>query len=78
MSVLELTEKDLKSRLMNELDRLNREQLLLIHQFVSRIIAENLINAVTGDWEAGTINRATIQKAIHEHRAKHPYGESES
>jgi hypothetical protein len=76
MSVLELTEKDLKSQLANEMDKLNREQLLLIHQFVSRIIAENLIAAVTDDWETGTINRAAIQKAIREHRSKHPYGES--
>lgn len=76
MSVLELTEKDLKSQLVSELDRLNKEQLLLIHQFVSRIIAENLIDAVTNDWDAGTVNRVAIQKALHEHRLKHPYGES--
>lgn len=78
MSVLELTETDLKSKLAKELDKLNREQLLLTHQFVSRIIAESLISAVTNDWEAGRVNRAAIQKVIDAHRAKHPYGESSS
>ncbi len=78
MSVLELTETDLKSQLVKELDKLNREQLMLTHQFVSRIIAESLINAVTNDWEAGRVNRAAIQKVIDDHRAKHPYGESSS
>lgn len=76
MSVLELTETDLKSQLVKELDKLNREQLLLTHQFVSRIIAENLIDAVTNDWETGRISRSAIQKAIDAHRAKHPYRES--
>ena len=78
MSVLELTETDLKSQLVKELDKLNKEQLMLTHQFVSRIIAESLISAVTNDWEAGKINRAAIEKAIDEHRAKHPYGELQS
>jgi len=78
MSVLELTATDLKSQLVHELDKLNREQLLLTHQFVSRIIAESLFNAVTSDWEAGQVNRAAIQQAINTHRAKHPYGESAS
>jgi hypothetical protein len=78
MSVFELTETDLKSQLVKELDKLNREQLLLTHQFVSRIIAESLVDAVTDDWEAGKINRAAIQKAIDEHRATHPYGELQS
>jgi hypothetical protein len=76
MSVLELTEKDLKSQLVNKLDKLNREQLLLIHQLLSRIIAENLVDSVTNDWETGAINRAAIQKAVREHRSKRPYGES--
>jgi len=78
MSVLELMETDLKSQLVKELDKLSREQLLLTHQFVSRIIAESLINAVTHDWETGRVNRAAIQKVIDGHRAKHPYGESSS
>ena len=78
MSVLELTETDLKSQLVNKLGKLNREQLLLTHQFVSRMIAESLINSVTNDWEVGSVNRAAIQEAIAAHRAKHPYGESSS
>lgn len=78
MSVLELTATDLKSRLIQELDKLDREQLLLTHQFVSRIIAESLMNAVTDDWETGQVNRVQIQQAINVHRAKHPYGESAS
>ncbi|MGH7456972.1 MAG: hypothetical protein ACRENG_36815 [bacterium] len=78
MSVLELTEQDLKTQLVQELDKFDREQLLMIHQFVSRLIAESLIKDVTKDWETGTIGRAAIQKAIRDHRAKQPYGESES
>lgn len=78
MSVLELTETDLKSQLVNKLGKLNREQLLHTHQFVFRIIAESLISAVTNDWETGRVNRAAIQKVIDDHRAKNPYGESSS
>ena len=78
MSVLELTEQDLKSQLVQELDKFDREQLLMIHQFVSRLIAESLISDLTSAWEVGTVNRTAIQKAIRDHRAKHPYGESES
>ncbi|MDZ7292843.1 MAG: hypothetical protein ONB44_07235 [candidate division KSB1 bacterium] len=78
MSVMEMTEKDLRLRLAKELDKLDREQLLITHQFVSRIIAEALINAVTQDWEIGKVNRAAIQKAIDEYRARNPYGATES
>jgi len=69
----ELTEKDLKSQLVKELDRLNREQLLIAHQFVSRLFAEELINNVTQDWETGKVNRAAIQKALDQYRARHSY-----
>ncbi|MGH7494196.1 MAG: hypothetical protein ACREOO_17620 [bacterium] len=78
MSVLELTEKELKSQLFLKLDQLNREQLLLIHHYASRLIGENLTDAVTRDWEMGVGSRASLQKAIEEHRLKNPYGESAS
>lgn len=74
MLMSELTEKELKSQLIRELDKLNREQLLVAHQYISRIIAEELIGAVTHDWETGKVDRTAIQKAIEEHRAKNPYG----
>lgn len=74
MSILDLTEPELKSHLQQKLDALNREQLLLTHQFVARIIAEDLIESVTQDWESGKVNRAAIQKAIEAHRVSKPYG----
>ncbi len=78
MSILELTETELKSQLAQNLDKLNREQLLVTHQFISRIIAEELVNAVTQDWEEGKVNRAAIQRAIEAHRAAKPYGNAHS
>lgn len=77
MLTTELTEKELKSQLIQELDKLNKEQLLLTHQFLSRIIAEELIDAVTQHWESGKINRLAIQKAIDEYRARNPYKTAE-
>lgn len=74
MSLIELTETELKSQLAQKLDKLTREQLLVTHQFISRIIAEELIEAVTQDWEQGKVSRAAIQKAIEAHRASKPYG----
>lgn len=74
MLIAELTEIELKSQLAKELDKLNKAQLLAAHQFIARIIAEELSDAVTQDWERGIVNRAAIQKAIDEYRAKHPYG----
>lgn len=64
MSILNLTETELKSNLQQKLNSLNREQLLLAHQFVARIIAEDLIESVTQDWESGKVNGAAIQRAI--------------
>lgn len=69
MSLFDLTETELKSNLQQKLNSLNREQLLLTHQFVARTIAEDLIEAVTQDWESGKVNRAAIQKAIEAYRA---------
>lgn len=74
MLTSELTEKELKSQLIKELDKLDRERLLIVLQFTSRLIAEELVNAVTHDWELGKVNRAAIKKALDEHRTKNPYG----
>jgi hypothetical protein len=73
MLTAELTEKELKSQLIKELDKLDRERLLIVLQFTSRLIAEELIDSVTHDWEMGKINRAAIKKAVDEHRARNPY-----
>ena len=73
MLTSELTEKELRSQLFKELDKLSKEQLLIAHQFLSRLIAEELIDAVTQDWDHGKINRLAIQQAIAEHRARSPY-----
>lgn len=74
MLTAELTEKELKSQLIKELDKLDRKKLLTAHQFISRLIAEELIDAVTHDWETGKVNQAAINKAIDEHRANNAYG----
>lgn len=63
MLTAELTEKELKSQLIKELDKLDRERLLILLQFTSRLMAEELIDAVTHDWESGKVNRAAIKKS---------------
>lgn len=68
MLIAEWSETELKSQLVKELDKLNREQLLFAHQVISSIIAEDLIDAVTRDWENGKTNRASIQQAVSEYR----------
>ena len=68
MLIAEWSETELKSQLVKELDKLNREQLLLAHQVISSIIAEDLVDAVTRDWENGKTSRAAIQKAVSEYR----------
>jgi cell division FtsZ-interacting protein ZapD len=70
MLISEWSETELKSQLIKELDKMNREQLLLAHQVISGLIAEELIDAVTHDWENGKTNRAAIQKAVSEYRNK--------
>jgi len=72
-----LSEEDLKSQLIEEINKLGRDQLVVLHQFISRLVAEDLINSVSKDWENGQVNRESIQKAIEEHRKLHPYQERE-
>jgi len=72
-----LTEEDLKSQLIEEINKLGRNQLVMLHQFIARLVAEDLIDAVSKDWESGQVNRESIQKAIEEHRKLHPYQERE-
>ena len=72
-----LSEQDLKSQLIEEINKLGRDQLVILHQFISRLAAEDLIDSISKDWESGRINRESIQKAIEEHRKLHPYQERE-
>jgi len=72
-----LSEEDLKSQLIEEINKLGRDQLVMLHQFIAHLVAEDLIDAVSKDWESGQVNRESIQKAIEEHRKLHPYKERE-
>jgi len=73
-----ITKQELKTQLVKNLDKFDEEKLLLIHQFVSTLIAEELIDSVTEDWESAKVNREAVQKAIQEHRKTYPYGEKYS
>ncbi len=73
MLTSELTETKLKSQLVGELDKLNKEQLLAIHQMISRMIAEDLVDAVTEDWKSEKVDRSAVQKAIDAYRLLKPY-----
>ncbi len=65
-----LTEEELRTQLTQGLDKLNREQLLMTYQFISCLIAEELVNNVTQNWASGKVNRETIQRAVASYHSK--------
>ena len=75
MLATKITKQELKTQLVERLDKFDEEKLLLIHQFISTLIAGELIDSVTQDWDSKKVNRSAVQKAITEHRKNHPYRE---
>ncbi len=71
-----LSDKELKSHLVKEIHKLDREKLLILYQTISRLVAEELIDAVSKDWETGKVNRQRIQEAIDEFRSDQPFGKT--
>ncbi len=69
----EYSEQEIRTQLVQELNKLNEEKLIILRQFISRLIADDLIESVTTDWETGRVNHEAIQRSIEEHRAQHPY-----
>ncbi len=73
MMIAELTEQELKSNLIKQLDSLTKKQLVVAHQLISQLLLDEVIADVTHDWETGKVNHEMIQQAIKQHRARHPY-----
>ena len=78
MLAAKLNKKELKSQLVEKLEKFDKEKLLLIHQYVSSLIGDELINSVSNDWKSNEVNSESIKKAILEHRRTHPYGDNQS
>lgn len=75
MLATKITKQELKTQLVEKLDKFDEEKLLLIHQFISTLIADELTDSVTQDWDSEKVNRNAVQKSINEHRKNHPYRE---
>jgi hypothetical protein len=73
-----LNKKELKTQLVEKIEKFDYEKLLLIHQFISTLIGNELINSVSNDWQSEHVNKESIKKAIQEHRRIHPYGDRQS
>ncbi len=72
-----ISEKTLRKNLIEEINKLDQEKLVMLHQFLAQLVGEELISEVTKDWEIGNVTQESIQAAIEEHRKLHPYSQSE-
>jgi len=73
MLEVEMTEEALKSNLMKQLDEMNKEQLVAMHQAAAKLLANELMQSFSKEWAEGRISREKIQAAIEEHRKQYPY-----
>ncbi len=73
MEVADLTEQELKSNLIKQLDNMNKGQLVAMHQAAAKLLADELMESFSKEWTEGKITREKIQAAIEEHRRRHPY-----
>lgn len=63
------TLKELRSELHKQVEKLQKDQLVEVYRFISNIIGQKLMKAMS---EEG-LSRNEIQDAIDKHRQKHPY-----
>ena len=78
MLTQEITKQKLKTQLIEKLGVFDEHRLLMIHQFVSKLIADELVDSVSKDWESNIVDRQAIHDVINEYRNNYTYGENVS
>ena len=71
----------LRPLLHQEIDRLRDEDLAaarrVLLELEATLLARELGGDLAKDWASGTLTDEGINAAIHEHRQRHPYNQSE-
>lgn len=69
-----MTDRDLRSTLIDQIGHLDRDQLLEVYQFIAKSFALELLELVNKAEDSGDVSSKSIEELVSDHRAKHPYG----
>ena len=73
MLTTNLTEEELKSQLVSEIEKLDKGKLLQVYQFIAQSFGKELIDMVAEFERNQKVNPKSIDFIIKEHRKRHPY-----
>jgi hypothetical protein len=67
MSTSNVSKQDMKQQIIKNLDNFDEEKLISIHQFIARLVGNDLINSLSQDWENGSVNENAVRDAIEDY-----------
>ena len=73
MLTTNLTEEELKSQLVAEIEKLDKGKLLQVYQFIAQSFGKELIDMVAEFERNQEVNPKSIDFIIKEHRKRYPY-----